>query len=457
MSDFKRKFEALSQRTQSLLDANPDLIFRMDSEGRYLDFHAANSSHLAVPPEEFLGHTVREIFGEEFASATRRHISNALATRAIQTWEYPLEIDGETRDFEARLVPSGKNEVVVIVRDVTENKAIYRDLIAIESRLNEAQAIARIGSWERDLKTNEVWWSDEVYRLLELPSDDVAASYENFLARVHPDDRSQVIESVDATLISGEPYSAYHRVVLANKTVKNFHDRGVVVTDEQGKPLKLMGTLQDISDQVEMERIVVSTGEQERERIGRDLHDSLGQILVAISLKLKMSRSELSEGQSECREGLSCLANEMDRAIAELRRVARLLSPRISGLGPALQTLVGQMDFGANVHGQVHCAADHERHSAEVEVQLYRIAQEALNNAIQHSNARNIGLTYVCNGKSISLRISDDGVGISEREIRHDGIGLRNMRYRARMINGTLETRRGANGGTTVICACPCR
>jgi signal transduction histidine kinase len=127
----------------------------------------------------------------------------------------------------------------------------------------------------------------------------------------------------------------------------------------------------------------------------------------------------------------------------------------MEGLRAALQTLVRQFDcdrLRCTLQGVTH----HEAHDAEVETHLYRIAQEAISNAVKHSKARKVELRYECNGRSINLEVLDDGTGLPQLQAS-GGSGLRNMQYRVHMISGNLDVGQRPNGGTRVVCSCPCR
>jgi PAS domain S-box-containing protein len=455
LDDLRERYDALLRRARALFDANPDMIFRMDREGRYLDYYSTGAEGLAFRPDEFLGRSVDEIFDADFAAQAHAWIDRALESAATQYWEYSLRLRGQPRDFEARLVPSGKNEIIAIVRDITDAKRSHENLRVAEARLRRAQLIAKIGTWERDLGTNEVWWSDETYRLLGLERGDVRPSYGTFLERVHPDDRSHVMEALQRAIDTRTLYSSHHRLVLPDGTRKILYSHAHVECDASGNALRLVGTIQDITDRVHLEREIISVGERERERISRDLHDGLGQTLTGISLSLKALTNRLAKGEAPPWDILRQLETNVQQAMHETRRVTHLLSPRISGLPAALEALARQL-HQPGLRCKVESEADHDSHDPEVEAHLYRIAQEAMSNAIRHSGAQSIELRYRCDERSIRLEIIDDGVGFCPDE-GAEGLGLRNMRYRAHMVNGNLEVRAAPGGGTRVIFACPCR
>lgn len=314
----RKAHEVLRARTRALLDANPDMIFRMDREGRYLDFHVAEEDTLAMRPSEFLGRKHSDIFEPKFSEACMRSIAQALDTGLIQVMEYPLEVRNETREYESRIVPASDDEVVVIIRDVTENKRAVDQLRLTEFRLNEAQRVARIGSWERDLVTNEVWWSPEIYRLLEVEPDESGPSFAVFFNRVHPDDRANVLARVTEAERSGEPYVSYHRVVLPSGTVRTFYDRAFVVFDTAGRPARLVGTVQDISEQAELEHEMVALEVSKRQtpaqreqsaqrRSDKDGYEGLGHALTAVSLGLAALAERLAQDRVEQQQAIERL------------------------------------------------------------------------------------------------------------------------------------------------------
>ncbi|NWG16157.1 MAG: PAS domain S-box protein, partial [Chloroflexi bacterium] len=119
MENTLRESEA---RHRALLDAIPDLVFRTSRDGTHLDYHAGNINDLFVPPEQFLGRTINEVLPPEAAECHMRAIEQALQTGQEQTYEYTLPIGGQLADFEARLAAAGPDEVLIVIRNITERK-----------------------------------------------------------------------------------------------------------------------------------------------------------------------------------------------------------------------------------------------------------------------------------------------------------------------------------------------
>ncbi|MDR7420705.1 MAG: PAS domain S-box protein [Armatimonadota bacterium] len=137
--------------------------------------------------------------------------------------------------------------------DITDRVESEEQLRRISASLAEAQRIAQLGNWEWDVRQNTLWWSDQTYRLFGQTPRSFGATYEAFLAAVHPEDVAAVRSAVDAALHTGAPYSLEHRIVLPDGSVKFVHERAEVVRDEAGRPLRMIGTVQDITARKEAE------------------------------------------------------------------------------------------------------------------------------------------------------------------------------------------------------------
>ena len=333
-----------------------------------------------------------------------------------------------------------------------------QELRLTESRLNEAQRMAKIGSWDWNLVTREGWWSEERYRIAGRDPEAFTPAEESFLETVHPEDRQRMRQVMDDAADARVPYSEEYRIVLPDGSVKNVHSHGQVFLDEEGRPVRTAGTAQDITERVELEREVVAAGERERRHIGQDLHDGLGQELTGVSLALQALSRELERERSAHVQTVRNLTVMTRNMIEETRGFARQLAPIFSadlGLCAALGSLVEEVNEPTDVNCHAYYSYDDDIHDPEIATPLYRIAQESINNALKHSGAQNIELRYGRDGDSLFLEILDDGTGIPARESRVEGMGLRGMHYRARMLQGRLEVGLRGRGGTRVLCSCP--
>ncbi|MCX5718259.1 MAG: PAS domain-containing protein [Nitrospirae bacterium] len=134
-----------------------------------------------------------------------------------------------------------------------QNVLSYEKTQQSEASLREAQRIARLGNWRWDVVKNTLYWSDELYRIFGLSPQEFVVSYETFLNCVHPDDREFVSKSVNDALYEGKPFSIDHRIVLPDGAEHIIHAQADVIFDESGKPIKMLGTVQDVTERKQLE------------------------------------------------------------------------------------------------------------------------------------------------------------------------------------------------------------
>lgn len=156
-----------------------------------------------------------------------------------------LTEEGEEGEEEARLL--------VALEDITEQERAFQALARSEARLAEAQRIARLGHWEWNVSTGELWWSDEVYNIFEREKGRFVPGYESFMACLHPDDRARIESAVRKSIDDGSDYRLDHRIVLPGGAVRYVHEQASCVLGAGGTVERMVGTVQDITDRKETE------------------------------------------------------------------------------------------------------------------------------------------------------------------------------------------------------------
>jgi signal transduction histidine kinase len=217
--------------------------------------------------------------------------------------------------------------------------------------------------------------------------------------------------------------------------------------------------LQDVSERKQLERAILLAVNREQYRIGNDLHDGLGQELTGIALMLRGVAGRLTAEYPAILPEVEGITRLVSNAIENTRALARGLSPvnlERGGLQDALEGLAMnaielygvQVVFSHRLQGAKPLGAELANH-------LYRIAQEAVRNAVRHGQARTIRLHLTVTRAKVSLAITDDGIGLPEQAMDATGMGLKIMRYRARMLGGEVHFERVEPTGTRVLCECP--
>jgi PAS domain S-box-containing protein len=231
-----------------------------------------------------------------------------------------------------------------------------------------------------------------------------------------------------------------------------------ILTDEAGDLVGFATTERDITERKRLERELLEIREEEQRLIGREMHDSMGQMLTAIAVKskgleLKLKSKSLLESADAAK--ICKLANE---AIAQTRRLARMLHPveiETGGLISALQGLASNTKDLLKISCQFKCKNAVPIQDPIMARHLYRIAQEAITNAARHGKAKNIRIELTSAKAKTTLKVANDGKDFPKILAKKKGIGLKIMKYRAQMIGGMLDIGRGRKGGTIVTCTFP--
>ena len=219
--------------------------------------------------------------------------------------------------------------------------------------------------------------------------------------------------------------------------------------------LEILVMIRDMTERKGLEKEILEISQREQNRIGRDLHDGLGQLLTGISCLLQGLTQKMERNASEDVTNVNEISKLVKQAISQSSWLARGLMPvklEAGGLEGALQELIEQTEHIHNIPCLFHCESPLTISDPTIMIHLYRIAQEALNNAIKHSHAKHIWIRLQRENGYVLLTVKDDGIGLPHVKDRSDGMGLRIMNYRAGMIGGELDISRDTEGGTIVQC-----
>ncbi|HTB86272.1 MAG TPA: sensor histidine kinase [Candidatus Sulfotelmatobacter sp.] len=211
----------------------------------------------------------------------------------------------------------------------------------------------------------------------------------------------------------------------------------------------------EMQERTRLERELLEIAEAEQRRIGQDLHDSLGQHLTATAMAGKLLAKKLADKSPAEAAAATKLVSLTEEAIELTRKLAHSLHPvelESGGLAGALQQLAANVSQAFGVMCRFESTALVKVADIEVGTQLFRIAQEATSNAIRHGRARKIVISLEGSDEKWLLSVTDDGGGLPDESQTKNGLGLRIMDYRARMIGAVFEIRTLPAGGTRAVC-----
>ncbi len=272
ISELKTIEEALrhSEATnRALFNAIPDMIFRYRADGTYLDFKPAPSMRPYIPSEQMVGKTMPQLLPAEVAQPVMTASQQAIATEQPQVLEYRLFIDGEWHDYEARIVALNSDELIGIVREITERKRIEQQLKESEEHLNSILNSLKDIVWSVSADTFEYIYLNQAIETVYGRS--LAEFQDNpYLWRevVHPDDRPQVERAFQVLVEQGISKNIEYRILRPDGEVRWISDRAQLIYDETGKPSRLDGIASDITERKQAEATL-----REREEFFRLIFD----------------------------------------------------------------------------------------------------------------------------------------------------------------------------------------
>lgn len=425
----------------------------LDFTGRTLEQELGNGWAEGVHAEDFQkcldtyirSFDQRERFGMEYR--LRRHDGE-------YRWILDIGVPrfGEGRDFLG---------YIGIAVDVTERKLANQALHASEERLRLAQMAANIGAFDLNLRTGVNSWNPELEGLYGLPPGKFSGTQKAFLRLVHPDDRQAVSELIEGAVNSEKPSHGEWRVIWPDGSVHWIAGYAQMFTDESGEPFRLVGIDMDITERKvaeqalsEMTRKLIQAQEQERSRIGRELHDDIVQRLAMLTLDVEQLRENPPDTERR--------AQEIQNALSEITDDVQALSHDLHSLKLEYLGVVGGMkswckEFSDRRKIQIEFRSDvHSTLPLEAGLTLFRILQEGIHNVVKHSGAKRAEVQLREDTAGIHLTIRDSGKGFDiSAAMEGTGLGLVSMRERVRLVSGTVTIESKPKGGTLIHVCVP--
>jgi PAS domain S-box-containing protein len=412
---------------------------------------------------------VGTLYAQEYPGIREAGIFN-LAVRALETgepqgMEYHYTHEGFDKWFSCQFVKLGDG-VVATNLDITERKTAEQERLRNLRLLEQAEAVAGLGSWDYELATGTLRWSDGMYLLFNLPmgAPVVPADY---LARVVDEDRSRAEQLVRRLSTGAGDFEETLRLRVDTQ-VKTVRLKAVVLHDAAGQPVRVLGVDLDLSELQRLEadnlhlrlrqqralfEAVQAAQETERKRMAEALHNGIGQMLYATKLRLDRLHAPLLSTTP----AVAAARQEADQLLGEAIRQTRALSHELVptvltefGLATALKDICRNMS-GPQLRMQCQVTLDEAAAplGPALQMALYRMAQELAQNIIKHAHgATQASLELETMPGWVLLRAEDNGPGFTRDSTT--GLGLRSIRDRVALLEGQFEAGSVGSGGAYV-------
>ncbi len=333
--------------------------------------------------------------------------------------------------------------------------------------------------WDLNVETKIVWWSTGIQKLFGYRPEDVSPSVDWWRERLHPEDKDRVTRELERIADSGtRTWAGHYRFRRQDGSYASVLDRGYIIHDAAGKPVRVVGGISDISERRRAEEMLESSRrqlqaltarlqsgrEEERANVARDIHDDLGQVLTAIKMNLdwlERSLDERGEGTAlnPLLERVVESAEMTESAMKSVQRIATDLRPDVLdhlGLADALRQEASRFQQRGGITCELDLPPGRLNLPKPVDTAVFRVFQEALTNVGRHANATLVRIRLQADAEQVVLQVEDNGQGIPpEATADSRSLGLQGMRERASVLGGEVTISPITPSGTRVVLRLP--
>lgn len=361
-----------------------------------------------------------------------------------------------------------------------------------EELLRKTQEIAHLGSWDIDIESGLLTWTEQVYRIFGMKDAAPPVTYETFLKAVHPDDRSMVDRAYTESIASGKDgYEIEHRIIRQDTgEVRHVHEKCEHVRDGSGKIFRSVGMVADITERKQVEKqlhqfneklesrvlertsqlkkrtrqlqrlaLALSQAEdREQEKISQVLHEDLQQMLVSARLHLDIIESTDNAEHKDIL--LQKTRQLLQDSLKKTRDLSHDLSPSIlsrAGLAEALEWLARRMRDQYRMELTIDADNFKRPRSATIERFLFRTARELLFNVVKHAGVTSAAITLCYSDTGVTMIVEDCGCGFDPSQNDPDsiGLGIYSIRERIDLLGGRIDIESAPGKGTRSVIFIP--
>jgi len=465
VTDQKQTEKALrdaEERFRLFMDNSTAVAWMKDAQGRYAYVNAAFQRRFGGPEKRWIGHDDFAVWPAQVARQFTEHDAVVVQRgRPTEITEQSVTADGAIRTWLVSKFPlcdsAGRRFVGGIAIDTTVQEAAEAALRK-EHAFNTillrtlSTVIVVLDSRGKIIHVNHAFESLTGYDAAEIEGKKF---FDLFIV---PEEQSRTAAAF-AALCRGELSSrSVNRIRTREGALRLVEWNSSVLFGDQSEVELVIGTGVDITERRELEREVLEIGDRERQRIGQDLHDGLGQELTAQDFFNHIFLTKLRVQAPHLAPEFEQIANQLRETIKHARLLSHGLlpvAPNPEGLMLALQNLAETTS-----HASIECCFQCDKpvllHGPDLATHLYRIAQEGVANALKHAGANRIQIILKQAPPVWELAVVDNGVGFASDAVAENGMGLRIMQYRAELIGARLSIVSIPSEGVRITCTLPC-
>ncbi|KAA9040493.1 PAS domain S-box protein [Ginsengibacter hankyongi] len=465
-------------RLKTILQNEPECVKLLDEKGNLLDMNPAGLAMIEADNLEMVkGKKMTNIINKPYIATFAELIENVFKGSQGKMEFEITGLKGTHRWLETHAVPlkNAAGEIISLLgvtRDITDRKVAEENEKELTQKVLKGAEIAHFGFIDWNLVTNEMNLSqqaNEIYGISEEHLD-----YAAFIDKiVHPEDVMSVHANVELALQSVKDYNIDHRIVCPDGSIKWVNARGELYRDEAGKPMRMFGTILDITDNKNAElqikiyndqlRLLTNhlqnIREEERNRIGREIHDELGQQLTAIKMDVSWIHKNTTDKKEAINIKLKNIIALLDGSNQSVRKILSELRPGIldnNGLSEAMEWHAKQFTATTNIPVVITNSEKDLKFHEDIATCIFRIFQESLTNIMRYAHAKNVLISLNVINKEIIMDIQDNGIGFDASSVQgRKTFGILGMRERVRSLDGEFELTSARGKGTKISIRLP--
>ena len=465
----QKRTEDKLREYERAVEAAEEMITVVDREYRILVANRKYATMRNMAKEEIVGRFAHEVLNKAvFEGVVKPKLDECFQGKVVRyEMKYTYPGLGE-RDVLVSYFPiqgaTGVEQAACIFQDITERKRAEESLREGEERLRLAVQAGKMYAFEWDVTTDVLVRSPEYVNVLGA-AEPRTLTHQQVLEKIHPDDRAQLLAAVARHSPKNPTAETTYRVLLPGKSPVWVKSSGRAFFDGEGRMLRVIGMVADVTDQKlaeeavsDMTRKLVEAQEQERTRIARELHDDIGQRLAILEIGLVQLQQNRPDLPSEVVNRMHDLQQQSSQISADVQTLSHdLHCSQLEYLGVVAGMKSWCKEFGERQGMQIDCTHDvRSTLPPEIGLCLFRVLQEALHNAAKHSGVKRIEVELSEYSGEIHLTIRDLGKGFDvEAASQGRGLGLTSMQERVRLVNGTIMIQSKPMGGTTIYVRVP--
>ncbi len=455
--DHRRAEEALRQseeRFHRALKNSPVAVFNQDKQLRYT---WAYNTRLPQTAQAMIGKTDEDLFLPPEALLLRRIKQRVLKTGKSTRDEVQLTINGQPVVYDLATEPLRDSAerivgVTCTAMDITKRKRAEAERSFMASIVESSEDAIFV----RTLEGAIIAWNAGAERMFGYTALEALGQSVSILI---PADRAEEVNQINTKIKRGERMEHYETVRLRKDGSPIYVSlTNSPVREPHGTVTKVSTIARDITKRKQLELEILEINETLQRRVGQDLHDGLNQELRGIAyLSHALEQTLREKGMSEAQTATR-ITDLLQRAVSQARDLCHGLAPlrlEADGLMAALNELAAGTKSIYGIPCSFVCPKPVLVSSRSTAIHLYRIAQEAVHNAVQHADPKRIVVELTRPDACLKLTVMDDGKGLPANAVKGNGMGLKIMDYRAGTIGGVLKLERAVAGGTLVSCVLP--